>query len=259
MANPQTENGYVKIASEILDALAKIRIPGEARQVLDFIIRKTYGYHKKADRISTSQMVEGTGLCQRSVERARATLRRMNIITTDKTDGGNSLKIWINKDHETWLPPTKLTFTPDKKRYSPPTKLTDTIDNKDTIQKITTTEQAPDIVNKSVDKPKDNPEIKEAMDKVLDTGFNIYAAIYKAKAQMHQTKDWRFPDPVILRVCAAYHKEREQIKEQWPWFLSVLRRESETWHAEQNVAQGQKFKKEWTSLEEILRKAGSKT
>ena len=44
MASPQTENGYVKIATELHDALCKTRISGEARQMLDVIIRKTYGY-----------------------------------------------------------------------------------------------------------------------------------------------------------------------------------------------------------------------
>jgi len=52
MANPQIENGYTRIANETMDALAKIRIPGQARQVLDFILRKTYGWNKKTDMIS---------------------------------------------------------------------------------------------------------------------------------------------------------------------------------------------------------------
>ena len=49
MVSPQWENGYTKIANEILESLARIRINGEARQVLDVIIRKTYGYGKKTE------------------------------------------------------------------------------------------------------------------------------------------------------------------------------------------------------------------
>ena len=55
MASPQLKDGYVAIANEIMDALAHIRIPGEARQVLDVILRKTYGWKKKEDEISLSQ------------------------------------------------------------------------------------------------------------------------------------------------------------------------------------------------------------
>jgi hypothetical protein len=47
--SPQLENGYVKIANELWDALCRTRIPGECRQVLDAIIRS---WNKKADQIS---------------------------------------------------------------------------------------------------------------------------------------------------------------------------------------------------------------
>lgn len=81
MANPQIENGYTRIANEIMDALAKIRIPGQARQVLDFILRKTYGWNKKTDMISLSQFVEGTGLSKVAVCKGINKLLGMNIIT----------------------------------------------------------------------------------------------------------------------------------------------------------------------------------
>jgi phage replication O-like protein O len=49
--SPQKEHGYTPIANEIYDAFVRTRISGEARQVLDCIIRKTYGYNKKEDKI----------------------------------------------------------------------------------------------------------------------------------------------------------------------------------------------------------------
>ena len=58
MANPQRENGHVDIANEIMDKLCRYRIPGEVRQVMDTVFRKTYGWNKKADRISLSQFCE---------------------------------------------------------------------------------------------------------------------------------------------------------------------------------------------------------
>ncbi|MBI5447822.1 MAG: replication protein [Gammaproteobacteria bacterium] len=62
MVTPQCEDGYTKIANELLEALARIRIPGETHQVLDTVLRKTYGYGKKEDAISLSQFVLATGL-----------------------------------------------------------------------------------------------------------------------------------------------------------------------------------------------------
>ena len=51
---PQIENGYTRIANEILDTLCMFSIPGECMQVLNCILRKTYGYQKKEDRISNN-------------------------------------------------------------------------------------------------------------------------------------------------------------------------------------------------------------
>jgi phage replication O-like protein O len=104
MANPQLEDGYTPIANEILDALARIRVPGCARQVLDVIIRKTYGWGKKADRISLSQLSEATRLSRVYVVKARHTLEQMNLIKLGVTQKGNGTETtyWFNKDYETW-------------------------------------------------------------------------------------------------------------------------------------------------------------
>jgi len=79
--SPQIENGYTQIANELMDAIIQIRIPGEARQCLDFIIRKTYGWHKKSDAISLSQFVSATGLSKVHVCRMLNKLVVMNLIT----------------------------------------------------------------------------------------------------------------------------------------------------------------------------------
>lgn len=100
MTSPQLENGYVKIATEIYDAFAKIRIPGEARQLLDFIIRKTYGYHKKEDFISLSQFVLGTGLKRPNVVRGLKKLLEMKLIIKSDTTLINSYR--FNKHYCDW-------------------------------------------------------------------------------------------------------------------------------------------------------------
>jgi len=64
---PQTEDGYTQIANELLDALTRTRVPGEERQMFDFILRKTYGFNKKMDMISLSQFVTTTGVKRQNV------------------------------------------------------------------------------------------------------------------------------------------------------------------------------------------------
>lgn len=103
MANPQKENGYTSIANEIMEALVRTRIPGEARQMLDFIIRKTYGYGKTTDMIATSQFCEATGLKKFIIHRARKRLLLANLITVSKNDNSQILSYSFQKDYEKWV------------------------------------------------------------------------------------------------------------------------------------------------------------
>jgi len=108
MASPQIENGYTKIANEILDALCGIRIGGEARQVIDTIIRKTYGFSKKEDYISLSQFCAITRMRRPDVCRAINKAVLMNIVKViSKKATGQTNKYSINKDFETWKPLAK--------------------------------------------------------------------------------------------------------------------------------------------------------
>jgi len=100
MASPQTKNGFTRIANEIMDALTRTRIPGEARQCLDFIIRKTYGYGKKEDAISLSQFSYFTGLHRSSVCRGINQLVEMKLIYKKATS--LIAKYRFNKDFDTW-------------------------------------------------------------------------------------------------------------------------------------------------------------
>lgn len=101
-ASPQKENGYTAIANEIMEALARFRIPGEARQVLDVIIRKTYGYGKLVDTISTSQFSELTGLPKQYIHKVRKRLLYANLITVYKNEYSQTLSYSFQKDHTKW-------------------------------------------------------------------------------------------------------------------------------------------------------------
>lgn len=98
----QLENGYTKIANELYEAWAKIRIPGEAEQVLKVIIRKTYGFNKKEDFISLSQFVSATGLKRSNVVRAIKKLVQMRLIIKSDTTLTSCYRIY--KDFSRWLP-----------------------------------------------------------------------------------------------------------------------------------------------------------
>lgn len=101
MANPQIENGYIKISIELFEALIRSRIPGEARQCLDLIIRKTYGWKKKEDEISFKQFTLHTGIKRPNVIRSVKILEKLNLIGI-KRDTNNANIYRINKDYSKW-------------------------------------------------------------------------------------------------------------------------------------------------------------
>ena len=96
MANPQKENGFTAIANEVLEQLVKLRIPPSEKDILMLVIRKTYGYQKKQDRISLTQFELGTGLSRVTVVKALKNLSARGLLVK------SGLLLGFNKNYETW-------------------------------------------------------------------------------------------------------------------------------------------------------------
>jgi phage replication O-like protein O len=86
MASPQLENGYTRIANELLEATAKFPFNGSQLRMILFLWRKTYGFQKTVDKISISQWAEGTKLSQRTICRELKNLLKMNVIQREKDE-----------------------------------------------------------------------------------------------------------------------------------------------------------------------------
>jgi phage replication O-like protein O len=134
MSTPQKENGYTAIANEIMDALVMYRIPGEQMQCLFFVLRKTYGFNKKTDKISLSQFVKATGINRRGVARAVMALQQKNIIHIKKggvkNDTIKTSEYTFNKRFWTWKDSVKKdtgSVKIDQKVVSKKTHTKDTI------------------------------------------------------------------------------------------------------------------------------------
>lgn len=103
MASPQKEDGFTPIANEIMDALCRTRIPGEERQVLDSILRKTYGWGKCEDKISLGTIAEMTGMKRSNVARALKSLLSKKIALVIKSDSTGINLLKFNKNYEGWV------------------------------------------------------------------------------------------------------------------------------------------------------------
>lgn len=95
------ESGFTKIPNEFLEALGRTRIPGEARMILDVIIRKIYGFGKKQDAIPLSQFELATGLTRNHVCRALKHLTDNRLISPNKGTG-NTTTYRINNNYSQW-------------------------------------------------------------------------------------------------------------------------------------------------------------
>jgi phage replication O-like protein O len=97
MASPQTENGYTKVANELLDRLCLPGINGSEYRVLLLVIRKTYGFHKKHDYISLTQFQKGTLMNRINAVRTIQSLVAKRILVKD----GSVYR--FNKNWEEWV------------------------------------------------------------------------------------------------------------------------------------------------------------
>lgn len=99
----QVENGnYTRIHNDILDILAKTRLAPLEFALVTVIFRKTYGYQKKDDVISTAQFCEATGASKTGIIEALNNLVRLRMIYREPV--GQMYSYGFNKYYDQWLP-----------------------------------------------------------------------------------------------------------------------------------------------------------
>lgn len=103
MANPQVENGYIRIASELLSAMTKTEFRGSEFMILLAVISKTYGWNKAKDQISLTQFQQLTGMDRKSCARAIKRLVAQEVLGSVKGDTRCSSTYWIQKDYDKWV------------------------------------------------------------------------------------------------------------------------------------------------------------
>ena len=102
LKTPQVEDGFTRIANELLEALPGQPLSGQEFRVILFIIRKTYGYHKKYDRIALSQFQKALKISKVRCYQVIKSLISKNIITVYENIDGCTRKLGINKSYLNW-------------------------------------------------------------------------------------------------------------------------------------------------------------
>lgn len=137
MANPQKENGYTPIANEILSVLCCLHLSGNEWSYLHAVLRKTYGFNKKEDWITNTQITQMTGMGPTRVSEAKRALVALKIVTENRN------KISLQKDYSLWKKLRKtVTKKPEKVTENRNLELRKSVYTKDNITKDNISERS---------------------------------------------------------------------------------------------------------------------
>ena len=98
--SPQLEDGHIRIANELFDAILRFPLGRNEAKVMYAILRKTYGYGKKQDDMTVTQLANLTGITRPRASEALTALASINAVR--KTDGHYGYVLAVNKNYAEW-------------------------------------------------------------------------------------------------------------------------------------------------------------
>lgn len=144
------DNGYTRIANEILDAVMIAGLTKHQLLIIMAVWRKTYGYNKKTDWIGNEQMELMTGIDKTKCSTAKNQLIRMKILIQEgrKVGINKSISEWntdIDRNSKTFTETVKVSFTETVKSALPKRSNTKDNNTKDKKDKIPLTPEGENI------------------------------------------------------------------------------------------------------------------
>jgi len=100
MASPELEDGFTRIANELLEAILEFDFSKRELNIVFAIIRKTYGYNKKSDDISLSQIAKLTGLKSPHISCSIRDLSAKKVLLIQEGKYGQNIE--FNKKYKQW-------------------------------------------------------------------------------------------------------------------------------------------------------------
>lgn len=118
------DNGYTRIANEILEALARLDLSGREFRVAITVMRKTYGFQKKIDWIGREQISAITEISSENVSRMVTMLVAKKVLLQEGS--GNVKKLGINTNIREWNRVENDTIDVSKRHDLKPTIVSET-------------------------------------------------------------------------------------------------------------------------------------
>ncbi|MBP0998447.1 replication protein [Serratia fonticola] len=158
-----TENGYTRIANELLEAVIGAGLTQNQLLITLAIIRKTYGYNKPADWVGNAQLSELTGLPETRCSTERNKLVKMNILAV------TGRLVGINKEVTSWK--TKVNRICND-TFTETVNFTESVNITEPVKESFTESVNPalqNLLNTKDNNTKDNKDIKNIWQPTQDT------------------------------------------------------------------------------------------
>jgi phage replication O-like protein O len=97
-ASPQLEDGYTKVAHEIIEALASTKLTTLEAQAVFLIVRNTYGWNRKIWQVKQWKVFSDIGIHKSLIKETLFKLAERKIITLD----WDNREIAFQKDYDLW-------------------------------------------------------------------------------------------------------------------------------------------------------------
>lgn len=250
--SPQIEDGYTKLANELLDAMVAYGFSKREWAVFMAIVRKTYGYNKKEDFVSGWQIADMTGIDRSDVSKTINEMVEKNIINRSEVSiishGQDVFGLSINKHYQEWKTVGEI---PAVGKTPPLVKHPSTVGEipTETVGDLPTPPLVKHPTQKTTPKDnKDNTKEKRASEK-------ISLAVYLQTCKEKNKKPIKENDPIFdwaesagipldfLRLAWLYFREEfleneEKKQSSWPQtFRNYVRKDYlELWYLKDGIA-----------------------
>ncbi|RUT48560.1 hypothetical protein EJP82_01045 [Paenibacillus anaericanus] len=119
MARPQIEDGFTRIAHEILEQAARINLNGTQFRILLIVWRYTYGFQRKMHRFSLTFLAGALETHKNQIQRELQILIERNVLLVISGGDRRSRVLSFNKNYDEWKMKSDndvaVSFEPNKK------------------------------------------------------------------------------------------------------------------------------------------------
>jgi len=184
VANPQTENGYTRIANELYDHIGAAKFTATQLKVILCIMRYTYGFNRKSHRMTASFVAKWAGCSLSMVKKELIYLTSANVISIISRGNREGNILAMNKDFESW----KVECAMSEKDLTSTAQGTGTIEGTGTVDDTIT-----GTIDGTTPVPQTVPKKRQIKDNIKNN--NISAKVADEKAEEFFETIWKLLPP----------------------------------------------------------------